>query len=159
MPEKSGKNLEQNSELQQKKRNLIDSIESLRESRPVNTGTIAPLKEEINTGEDKVIMLEKELKLSRATVAMLENDLRRMEQKALEAIAENGKLKQQLDLQNEQVSGSSCQISYEQQDLLDQLHQSRNDHFMLTQALIDSENEIGRLTRALEKITRKFIAA
>lgn len=167
MPEKSGAGKKERfstgSDAQEHKRDLINSLESLRGGRgqrqPVRCESQPTAStSELPSRQDDLQYLHNELRLSRTTNSMLENDLKRMEQKLLDTIAENGRLKQMLD----KVSSSSAQrlpSDDRAEDILRQLQQSRNDHFMLTQALIDSENEIARLTKVLEKLTGRLLAA
>lgn len=154
---------------QEEKRNLIDRLEAMRGSRESHRqeagrpATICqePLldisSERFSEIEREMVVLQNELRLSKTTNAMLESDLKRMEQKALDTIAENGQLKQKLDQARQNVEVDPDSYACEKEKLLCSLRQSRHDHFMLTQALIDSENEIARLTRTLEKVTQRLI--
>lgn len=168
MPEKSGAGKKErvsvNGNTQEHKRDLINSLESLRGGRSqAIPARREPQPEAIQTDlpsrQDDLHYLQNELRLSRTTNSMLENDLKRMEQKLLDTIAENGRLKQMLDKASCNGGQQRLPSDDRAEDILRQLQQSRNDHFMLTQALIDSENEIARLTKVLEKLTNRLLAA
>lgn len=166
MPDKTGKNFPYSKEqfAQEQKRSLIDSLEALRggNAREVRSGAApcaqpVPIPAVFESLQVELKSLREELATSKTTNAILEKDILRIEQRALDAIAENGQLKQRID-KMQQNSNYNADAD-EQAQLLADLRQSRNDHFMLTQALIDSENEISRLTLTLEKVTGKLFAA
>lgn len=155
---------------QDKKRDLIQSLESLR--RPNNTTQMtAPAiskpsfsssLEKMNVDElrNEVQFLTKELQQSRNASKSHKSAIQKMEQKTLDAIAEAGNLKRLLEQATANKTGEEADYCLIERDgLLKELKQSRDDHLMLTQALIDSENEISRLTKVLEKISLKLIAA
>lgn len=166
MPEKTGKKQHFAHYAQEQKRNLIDSLEAMRGAHtadrcPSSQAVACPSSAQPTTQalQHEIGVLREELHSSRSTNAILENDLRRMEQKALDTIAENGQLKQCLDKMRQSGQLSADAEAEEKARLITELSQARNDHFMLTQALIDSENELSRLTRMLEKLAGRLCAA
>lgn len=166
MREKPGKKDQLTHYAQDQKRSLIDSLEALRGARGCGRAAQEERLTLVKTEEptvpalqQEVLALREELHNYRSTNAILENDLRRMEQKALDTIAENGQLKQCLDKLRQNGQHNADADAEERSRLVAELAQARNDHFMLTQALIDSENELSRLTRMLEKLAGRLCAA
>ncbi len=167
MPRKSVKN-QKTTDTTNQKRILIDSLELLRGNAQPSTKKGATmynpapaLKNSANTVNlQKIQQLTQEVKMLKSANILLESDLKRMEQKALDAIAESGQLRRQLDLARD--NSSTNQTHYyaeERQALIDELHHSRHTHNMLSEAITESQNEITRLTRSLEKLTLKLLVA
>ena len=165
MPRKSVK-IENKIDTTDEKRNLIDSLELLRGNAQLKNDSIT---KKSNTKKDNNNLTEdiKELHELRQNVRklqseniLLESDLKNMEQKALDAIAESGKLHHQLDLARDNSSANHTRYyEEERQALLNELHHSRYTHEMLTEAIYESQNEITRLTQTIEKLTFKLLAA
>ncbi len=165
MPRKSV-NVENKIDTTNEKRILIDSLELLRgnaQSKNDSTTKITNkniVKNNIADNIKELHELRQEVRKLQSANILLESDLKNMEQKALDAIAESGKLHHQLDLVRDKTSANHTRYyEEERQALLDELHHSRYTHEMLTEAIYESQNEITRLTKTIEKLTFKLLVA
>ncbi len=162
MPRKSVK-IQTKIDTTDEKRNLIDSLELLRGNKPsgkitttLETGTAIGTKE----ATPEISRMQQEIRKLQSANILLESDLKNMEHKALAAIAESGKMRHQLDLIRDNSSANQNHYyEEERQALLAELRHSRYTHNMLTEAINESQNEITRLTRTIEKLTLKLLAA
>ena len=162
MPRKSVK-IQAKADTTNEKRILIDSLELLRgntphksENKGQNTASGTPIPQYTT----EISVLRQEVKKLQSANILLENDLKNMEQKALEAIAESGHLRHQLDMARDNSSANQNRYyEEERQALLSELRHSRYTHQMLSEAVTESQNEITRLTRTLEKLTFKLLVA
>jgi chromosome segregation ATPase len=101
------------------------------------------------------------LRGARQKASLLENEIAALEQKTLDAIAEAGALRRQLDLLREsrETGGDWGEVAREQETLRRRLREEEEERHLLTRALSDSETEIARLARSLEQLVRSFAAA
>ncbi len=147
-------------ELETEKRNLLRCLEEDRAvlAHPAaavaavagtENGEIAPLRAEIG-------LLRQQLQSANATSDLLQDEVRRLETKALDAIAEVGRLRRQLDEMNEKRTAADLPDT---QNLQRQLLDTCQERSLLTEALGNSEAEIGRLTRSLDLLVRKLNVA
>lgn len=148
--------------MEEAKRHVIDSLESMRGGRARNRpltphhDLAARSREDL---EQEVIGLRTELKHVRAASALVDHDMHRLEQKALEAISEAGRLRQKLDKMNAHSTatpGSLQDYIEEREDLLQRVDAAEQERILLTSALQDSEREIARLAKSLEQFTRQY---
>lgn len=100
------------------------------------------------------------LRISTATCNLLEEEIKSMERKALEAIAENGRLRKRLDEVTCKEIGKRPALPATQKLFISRRNSEtqvgyERVHDLLTEALCDSEREISRLTQALGVIVRK----
>ncbi len=162
MPRKSVK-IQTKIDTTDEKRNLIDSLELLRGNK--TSGKISAdsaTKNAAGTQETypEAKNMQQEIRRLQSANILLESDLKDMEHKALTAIAESGKMRRQLDLIRDNSSANQNHYyEEERQALLAELRHSRYTHNMLTEAINESQNEITRLTRTIEKLTLKLLAA
>lgn len=105
----------------------------------------------------EVLRLREELQESRSTCGLLEREMRELEDKALAAIAEAGRLRKLLTEKPE--TGDAATESPEARRLRGMVEIAERERRLLTGALCDSEMEIARLAKALEKMARRFTAA
>jgi chromosome segregation ATPase len=147
-------------DLNEQKRRFVDSLDAAR-SAPVSIPLKFPaisLPETLPVSELET--LRNELSESKATCRMLEEEVRKLEQKALEAIAEAGALRRCLDEQGISHLSSQAREAEEQGcNVAEKLYQAESSKDLLTNALSASETEIHRLTKALDLLVRKFPAA
>ena len=146
------------------KRNLIASLELLRDNntkaKTAKRHSVPAEEKNAKTSNQEIHLLHKEVKKLRSLNILLESDLKNMEQKALAAISEAGKFREMLDKTRDSNSANETRYyAEERQAILSELRHSRHTHTMLTQAVIESENEITRLTKTIEKLTMRFISA
>lgn len=166
MPRKSAK-VQSDIDATNEKRSLIDSLELLRGSNTTTTEKTVPPQPHFSdysfnetAPANPTSSLEREVRKLQSANILLESDLKNMEQKALDAIAESGELRHQLDISRDNTSANENQYyTEERQAILDELRNSRYTHEMLTEAINESQNEITRLTKTIEKITLKLLAA
>ena len=162
MPRKSVK-IQTKTDTTNEKRILIDSLELLRGNTPHKSENTRESDNRSTLNQQytaKITILQQEAKKLKSANILLESDLKSMEQKALEAISESGRLRHQLDMARDNSSANQNRYyEEERQALLSELRHSRYTHQMLTEALTESQNEITRLTRDLEKLTFKFLIA
>ncbi len=141
------------------KRQFIDSLEMLREEAAHGS---APPEDGEKAGdalyEREIARLRQELRLAQRTTALLEKDLHRLEQKALEAIAEAGELRRRIDTMQHgcETAGDKILLESERETLMARLDQEKESRHLLTEALHHSEREIARLMKNLDIFSRKF---
>ena len=137
------------------KRRLLDAVESLRTPPAQPTFPVAAAVAELSTTE-----LRRQLKESEATCAMLEEEVRQLESQTLEALAEVGRLRRRLDMMDpEAANGNPDECRRERDTLREILATAEEERRLLTTALIDSENELARMTRTLDVMMRRLQAA
>jgi len=137
------------------KRRLLDAVESLRTPPAQPSFPAAVAVAELSTAE-----LRRQLKTSEATCAMLEEEVRQLESQTLEALAEVGRLRRRLDLMDpEAANGNPDECRRERDTLREVLATAEEERRLLTTALIDSENELARMTRTLDVMMRRLQAA
>lgn len=142
------------------KRDLIASLELLRNDTGTQTPVAAEKKADSIFGSNEVYQLRNEVKKLRSLNILLESDLKNMEQKALDAISEAGRFRELLDKARDNNSANETKYyAEERQAILCELRHSRHTHAMLTQAVIESENEIARLTKTIEKLSMHLLSA
>lgn len=137
------------------KRALIDDLEHSRHAgAPSRGGAETAPGEGWRKGElvAEVERLRDEVARARANDGMLAASLRQMEDRALAAIAEAGKLKTRWE-QSQAVAGGA----EENARLAALLRGKQEENRLLTEALAESENEISRLTRALEMAVEQLV--
>jgi len=111
--------------------------------------------------------LRDDLRAARSTCGILEDEVRHLETKALDAIAEAGELRRRIDLMERSTAGgaensarnSHADVYRERARLVRRIHEAEEDRRLLMRALGDSEQEISRLTRALDLAVRKLRVA
>jgi len=135
------------------KRALIDELEHSRHAAPGDAANATP-DDDWRKGElvAEVERLRVEVARARANDGMLAASLRQMEDRALAAIAEAGKLKTRWE-QSQAVAGGA----EENARLAAMLRGKQEENRLLTEALAESENEISRLTRALEMAVEQLV--
>ena len=134
------------------KRRLLDAVEALRTPPPQSA---VPVAAELSATE-----LRRQLKASEATCAMLEEEVRQLEAQTLEALAEVGRLRRRLDLMDpDAANGNPDECRKERDALREILATAEEERRLLTTALIDSENELTRMTRTLDLMMRRLQAA
>ncbi len=165
MPRKSVK-IQSKIDATNEKRNLIDSLELLRGNTTVkdkltkNSDDFTTTSSTEQNSSTTFKSMELELRRLQSSNILLESDLKKMEQKALDAIAESGHIRHQLDIARDNTSANETRYyAEERQAILDELRHSRYTHSMLTEAINDSQNEITRLTKTIEKLTLKLLSA
>lgn len=112
----------------------------------------------------QLAQLRDELRSARATCSLLEEEVKRLEQKALSAIAEAGRLRCRLDQTAEgrlHGIGSSHSTSRitgkdELRRLSSCVQKAQDERRLLTRALSDSESEIARLSKTINLLVRKL---
>ncbi len=114
----------------------------------------------------QVQLLLEQLRVSHATCELLEDELQRLEKRALDAIAEAGKLRRRLDNWESGLKRSPRPAANEEEPALDTREsflrfQERADvdRRLLTDALSASEAEIMRMTKAIDLLVRKLRVA
>jgi len=138
------------------KRRLLDAVEALR-TPPVNP-VIQP-SPAVVVAELSATELRRQLKASEETCAMLEEEVRQLEAQTLEALAEVGRLRRRLDLMTPAANGNPVECNRERDALREILATAEEERRLLTTALIDSENELARMTRTLDLMMRRLQAA
>lgn len=148
--------------MEEAKRHVIDSLESMRgsrvKSRPLTPHHDLPARSREDL-EREVVSLRSELKHVRAASALVDHDMHRLEQKALEAISEAGRLRQQLDQASAHANatpGGLQEYIEEREELLHRVEAAEQERILLTNALQDSEREIARLAKSLEQFSRQY---
>lgn len=107
-------------------------------------------------------MANRTLAALEAEIELLKKELRLLEQKALDAIAESGQLRRQIDEMQEERVGCPEELTRLMTDhaaLRRRLHVEKEERVLLTRALSQSECEIARLTRTLDQLSRQIRAA
>lgn len=137
---------------EQRKRQALDCLEAERgRSRPSETAV-----ETIPAG-DNVIFLQDELRRARAACALMEKDIHRLEQKALEAIAESGHLRRKLlEMEAERPAGCASELVRQRQEMEVALHEGEVERSLLTGALTQSEQEIARLVKCADALIKRM---
>ena len=137
------------------KRRLLDAVEALRTPPAQPAIPIATKVAELSTAE-----LRRQLKASEATCVMLEEEVRQLETQTLDALAEVGRLRRRLDLMDpDAANGNPDECRRERDALREVLATAEEERRLLMTALIDSENELARMTRTLDLMMRRLQAA
>lgn len=92
----------------------------------------------------------------------LEREMHLLEQQALDAIAEAGRLRQRVhEMQSDRSrhATSAVQAVQEHDEIRRRLTREREEKLLLTEALGDSETEIARLAKNIDLLARKVTAA
>ncbi|MCX7934227.1 MAG: hypothetical protein N3A66_03100 [Planctomycetota bacterium] len=131
-----------------RKRQLLESLERARRAAP-------PEKTEHAAGGEMAALREK-LRIAQATCAMLEQEIERLEQKALQAIAEAGELRRRLNLLQNTSPADALAALTERETLRQHLGEVEQERALLTRALHASEREIARLTQCMDIVVRKL---
>lgn len=147
-------------EMDNRKRNLIDSLEVLRgghrHEEDAEQGTADSAPDAQASPRD----LHSILRTERATNALLEQENRRLERKALEAIAEVGRLRREMDTGRSDAIKPDRQLAedilQERRALQMTLEAARQEGSLLTRALSESEAEVTRLSKTVELLVRKL---
>jgi len=139
------------------KRRLLDAVEALR-TPPANPAILP--SPAVVVAELSATELRRQLRESEETCAMLEEEVRQLEAQTLEALAEVGRLRRRLDLMTPAAAnGNPDECSRERDTLREILATAEEERRLLTTALIDSENELARMTRTLDLMMRRLQAA
>ncbi len=139
----------------QDKIRLLEAIDAMRESAPTTdhvAGVIPP-------HDDSEVLREK-LHTYEQTCAMLEREVHVLEQQTLAALAEAGRLRRELDQNEEQEKRYAELAVYQERDLLEKrVADSETERRLLLDALENSEAELARMVKTLDMVVRKLQVA
>lgn len=106
---------------------------------------------------DNVIFLQEELRRARAACAIMEKDIHRLEQKALEAIAESGRLRRRLqEAEAQGPAGTEAELLERTERMEDEIAHGEVERSLLTGALTRSEAEIARLVKCADALIKRM---
>jgi len=134
---------------EREKRELIRGLESARRGPPARAAE-APVSCESG--------LREQLRVAQQTCALLEEEMQLLEQKALAAISEAGRLRRRLDELGLSCDGdAAAAVRADESVRLSAVRAAaKAERDLLTDALQVSESEISRLARSVDCLMRKF---
>ncbi len=104
-----------------------------------------------------VLFLQDELRRARAACALMEKDIQRLEQKALDAIAEGGRLRRRLkEMEDQGPVASEVELLERTERLEDEIVRGETERSLLTGALSRSETEIARLVKCADQLIKRM---
>lgn len=134
---------------------LVDAIDAMREPAL----SMAPDEPVVKTVESVEVLQEK-LRAYEQTCALLEREVQVLEQQTLAALAEAGRLRRELDRNEEEKRRATGFLDYAEKDSVRKIiAESETERRLLLDALENSEAELVRMVKTLDLVARKLQVA
>lgn len=144
----------------QDKLRLMDAIDSLRGPAEPEAHPVQAAQPVARAAVDDNDAVRKKLHVYEQTCAMLEREVQVLEQQTLAALAEAGRLRRELDKNEEEKRRSLEHASYAGRDILERrIADSETERRLLLDALENSESELARMVKTLDLVVRKLQVA
>lgn len=134
---------------------LMDAIDAMREPAHAAAGD-----ERVTKTVDNVEVLQEKLRVYEQTCALLEREVQVLEQQTLAALAEAGRLRRELDRNEEEKRRTAGFLDYAEKDSVRKIiAESETERRLLLDALENSEAELARMVKTLDLVARKLQVA
>lgn len=134
---------------------LMDAIDAMRE--PAHAASAG---ESVTKTVDSVEVLQEKLRVYEQTCALLEREVQVLEQQTLAALAEAGRLRRELDRNEEEKRRTAGFLDYAEKDSVRKIiAESETERRLLLDALENSEAELARMVKTLDLVARKLQVA
>ena len=135
---------------------LLDAIDAMREPQQ----TVPSETLNLEDAPASVEVLQEKLHVYEQTCAMLEREVQVLEQQTLAALAEAGRLRRELDKNEEEKRRTVGFLDYAEKDSIRKIiSESENERRLLLDALENSEAELARMVKTLDLVARKLQVA